>query len=158
MSSQPQSFEDTPEEALDPQEARRLDWERNHEAILQVYADKLRDDGSIPSVMEVAEKTGLSRSAVKNHFKSLKTEGSRFDHFRAMTELVVEGIAKGAMAGDARCGKLFLQFIEGWVETKKVNQVNQNPYSGLSHDDLRKKLAERLAKMKSKDGDPRGSA
>lgn len=134
-----------------PDDQKRIDWERNHEAIKECFILKLKEHGTTPSIAELVEHTKLSPTTVKAHLKSLKTDRSRFDRFHAATELMVEGMLKGAMAGDARCGKFFAQFIEGWVEKKQVNQVNQNPYSGTTDEDLRKRLAERLAKLKPRE-------
>lgn len=118
--------------------------------------EKLETDGTIPTNAEVMAATGLAETAVKDHLKSLKGNTERFAKFRMLTDEVIMGMYRAGKGGDARAGKFYAQFVEGWVEEKKVNQVNVNPYAGQTDDDLRKKLAERLAKMRPKEspGDP----
>jgi len=98
--------------------------------------------------------TGLKETAVKDHLRSLKNNPDRFARFRMLTEDVVMGMYRASRAGDARAGKLFLQFVEEWEEKKRITQVNQNPYAGLTDDDLRRKLAERISRMKNLVPDP----
>lgn len=131
-------------------ESNRIDWERNHEAVKKCFIDHLNEHGTTPSIAQVVEATGFADSTVKAHIKSLKSDTSRFEKYLVTTELVIEGMLRGARAGDARCGKLYLQFVEGWVENKKVTQVNQNPYAGLSEEDIRKKAAERRAAVEAR--------
>lgn len=124
----------------------RLDWETNHRKITDAY-EAFLDEKKCPTYAELEEATGLSEATITRHIRELKNDTDRLDRFRGMTDSVVIGMARAGRRGDARAGKLFLQYVEGFEERKKVTQVSQNPYAGLSDEDLRKRAEERRAKI-----------
>jgi hypothetical protein len=109
----------------------------------------------MPTNEEIAQRTGLSLAAVKNHLASLKQEAAaRFERYKMLTDEVVMGMYRAGKKGDARAGKLFVQFVEEWEERKRITNVGANPYKSQDDESLRKALAERLAGLKGKPDAP----
>ncbi len=123
----------------------RMDFEKNHAAIKTFIDGFTIRESSWPSNPEIAAGVGLSLSAIKDHMTMLKRDASRFDSFSSSTTDVLFGLLKSAKGGDARSAKLWFQIIEGWEERKRITQMHQNPYAGLTEEDMRKKAAQRRA-------------
>lgn len=120
----------------------RIDYEQNYSCIKTFIDTFISENNRAPRASEIAKGVHLSRSTVQDHLQRLKSDASRFDVFRSSTEDVIIALFKSAKEGDARCIKLWLQFVESWEERKKITQVNQNPYANLSSEDI-KKLAQK---------------
>lgn len=105
----------------------RIDWETNHEMLRVSFLKLLKKKGSMPTSYELAEATGLSRSAVVEHYKHLKFEPQAHQS-RALTNDIILAVAQSAKRGNSQAQKLWFQIMEGWKES--INQNHTGSWAG----------------------------
>ena len=111
-------------------------WEINHTAIINGINAYIEENGRMPSAIELADSTGLSRQAVYRHLKGFQLSerhSLRVQQFRLMAENVMTQMYSLAMEGDTRAAKVFLGTLgglskpEGAIpQTNNYIQVNNN--------------------------------
>ena|SRR3990167_5480780 len=96
-------------------EAKRRDWEYNHEKIISTHLRLYLETGKLPTQEKLAEACQLSRGAIQDHLKDLRLPESTVP-FRTQTHQVLEGLTERAKKGNAVDVKLWLQIVHGWKE------------------------------------------
>jgi len=101
----------------------RKDWEYNHTLISSAYAQWLLTHFTRPTVKALSEKTGINIHTLRDHLDHMDTLSliKKTKGLSIITENVLMGLAKAAMAGGAKEVKLWLQVVEGWVEKKDID-------------------------------------
>ena len=77
-----------------------IQWEYNHEKIVDCWEEVLNDTGKRPTMVEIAKRTGFDRSTVKNHILRMKfdtdiTPKHLMNLDRALDKLYVVGVEEG---------------------------------------------------------------
>lgn len=93
--------------------------------IIQTLWEYHEDNGTFPSVSELARLTGCTRNTVREHLRAGGFTDSLMPLFRYSTLGVLAGLSKKASSGDAPAAKLWLQYVEGWKETSKVESKTE---------------------------------
>lgn len=62
-----------PELEVEAEDGRRLRGQRNRDAVVEAILELLREGGAMPSVTEVAERSGVSVRSVFRHFDDLES-------------------------------------------------------------------------------------
>jgi DNA-binding phage protein len=108
-------------------------WESNHIVILNTISIFMQDYARMPSVVEIATKTGLSRQTVNKHldsFKSHPLHKQQIERFRLMSSAVLAKVYQHAMSGNIKAARLYFS-VMGMLdndETNKTQIENQNNY------------------------------
>lgn len=131
----------------------RRDWEANHEKIKSCMKTFLNQKKRAPKIMELADLTGLGQATIERHIAALKTDPKRFDHLRILTEDVIMGMYRAASGprADSKAAKFFVQFVEDWVEKKRVSVFDENPYAGVTREELTDAIKERMKGLLGKE-------
>lgn len=101
---------------------KKLDAERNLLSVKKAVMDFYRANDELPTIMEIAEVTGLGHNTVANHLKSLTFEdyfGEVQKKVIPLAQDVIMAVHKKAAGGDIRAAKLFFQLL-GWTEKTEV--------------------------------------
>lgn len=115
----------------------RTDKEANSGLIRLAYIDTLKEKkGRRPTVAELAEKTGLHPSSIKNHLKTLDFKELSIENamWKILTDDVILAIYRSATQKlNPAAAKLWFQVVEGWSEkteskiSAKVEVQNNKP-------------------------------
>ena len=101
---------------------RRKDWIENQNRLEEAYGRYIKEnEGRSPSLVKLAEITGISREKVSKHLKELDLSsviGNSAARFAA--NAVFTGLAKKGAAGDANAAKLFFQVGYGYKESHDI--------------------------------------
>jgi len=105
---------------------------------------------SYPTYKELAELTGLHINTIQNHYKNLKFNPSE-SASKSFTPLVINNLYNLTRKSPS-AAKLWLQFMEGWVEKTDATVLNNNINTNLeiNEDNLDKyksDIEELLAKI-----------
>ena len=132
-------------------------WEYNHAQITSAITLLLQEFGRMPSKVEIANKTGLSRPTIDKHLKEYASNPlyiQEIEQFRFMTAKVLSKVFAFAINGDIRACKLYLEIagnMNGLNSSKTIN--NQNNFiqiNGLtiSQEQIQQLNAKQKAKIK----------
>lgn len=108
-------------------------WEYNHAQITSAIATLMQEQGRMPSKIDLANKTGLSRPTIDKHLKEYTANPlyiQEIEQFKFMTSKVLAKVFKFAVNGDIRACKLYLEFM-GNSNLQPINNTliqNQNNY------------------------------
>lgn len=98
----------------------KLTWKIT-ESLIE-YFDK---HGEFPSISELSRINGVKRDTIRNHLNKGGFHEYVLPALRYNTLHILAGLARKASDGDAPAAKLWLQFVEGWKETQKIEQKNE---------------------------------
>ncbi len=132
-------------------------WEYNHSQITSAISTLLQECGRMPSKVEIANKTGLSRPTIDKHLKEYASNPlyiQEIEQFRFMTAKVLSKVFTFAINGDIRACKLYLEIagnMNGLNNSTTIN--NQNNFiqiNGLtiSQEQIQQLNAKQKAKIK----------
>jgi hypothetical protein len=108
-------------------------WESNHIVILNTISIFMQDYARMPSVVEIATKTGLSRQTVNKHldnFKQHPLHKQQIERFRLMSSTVLAKVYQHAMSGNIKASRLYFD-VMGMLDNKNNSNnliENQNNY------------------------------
>lgn len=109
-----------------PETERNAIWEINNMNIMNAIIQYVQQYGGMPPKIRIAEATGLSRQTVNKHFKDIQNnplyKGIE-QQFKFMIPKVLGEVLRGALTGDMRAAKLYLEFVG---ESKKQNSTQNN--------------------------------
>ncbi len=107
------------------EKTRRGIWENNHILIVQNMAILLKEYNRMPSCMEIAKKTGLSRTTVHKHLDELETHKyqiQEINNFKALVPNVLTLLYKYSNCGDVSAAKTFLKYV-GTPEVQQKSTI-----------------------------------
>ena len=108
-------------------------WESNHIVILNSMSVFMQDYARMPSVVEIAAKTNLSRQTVNKHLDSFKQHPlhkQQIERFKLMSKSVLAKVYQHAMIGNMKAARLYFNVI-GMLDNDKSQNTqiaNQNNY------------------------------
>jgi len=101
----------------------------------------------MPSKVEIAKKTELSRPTIHKHLKDYSNHPlylEQTEQFRIVREKVLAKVFKFAVNGDIKAAKLFLEFI-GNADLKCNTVTIQNNYIQINQIKITQKAAAKLS-------------
>lgn len=105
-------------------------WEYNHCHITNAISTLMQEYGRMPSKVELANHTGLSRPTIDKHLKEYTSNPiylQEVEQFKFMTAKVLARVFKFAVSGDIRACKLYLEFMgnmNGLTGNTTINTQN----------------------------------
>ncbi|NQU88383.1 MAG: hypothetical protein HQ541_21770 [Mariniphaga sp.] len=131
-------------------------WECNHIRINWAISTMIQELGRMPSKMEMAEKTGLSRQTIHKHLKEYTSNSiyqNQLLQFRFMADKVLARIFDFAVNGDMKAAKLYFDILGknfGVTHNNFVqnNFVQINEFK-LSQEQIKQLSPEKLSKIES---------
>lgn len=114
-------------------ETKNQCWEYNHSSITIAIATLMQEYGRMPSKVELAERTKLSRPTIDKHLKEYTNNPlyiQEVEQFKFMTSNVLAKVFHFAVNGDVRACKLYLEFMGNTNGQPSNNTLiqNQNNY------------------------------
>ena len=109
-------------------------WESNHIKITRAISFLMEEYGRMPTKMEIADKTELSRQTIHKHLKEYTTNPlylGEIEQFRFMTSKVLSKVYQFAVNGDTGAAKLYFNvmgFLNNGQSPKNTLIQNQNNY------------------------------
>ena len=108
-------------------------WENNHRSITWAISTLMQEYGRMPTKIEIAEKTELSRQTVHKHIKEYSNHPQYLmqnEQFKFMTDKVLAKVFQYAVNGDMAAAKLYLNSMGANERNNKGNTLiqNQNNY------------------------------
>ncbi|HXB10443.1 MAG TPA: phBC6A51 family helix-turn-helix protein [Bacteroidia bacterium] len=133
-------------------------WEGNHLLITGAINLLMRANGRMPTKIEIAEKTGLSRKTIHKHIKDLKDNPlfqEQDEQFKLVKGSMLSLLHNMAFKGDVKAIKLFMEATGILGNSKTVNKniiENQHNYiqineTRLSQEQIKKLSPERLKQI-----------
>lgn len=110
---------------LDNKKSKRRNriWRENNRAITRAYIAFYAANSAEPTLSEIAEQTGLSKTTVHAHFAHMEV-GNIFEdtkkEFAAFLPDILMAIMQSAMKGNSRSQELFLRAVADWTPEQKV--------------------------------------
>jgi DNA-binding phage protein len=113
-------------------ETRNRIWEFNHSKISIAIANLIEEFGNMPSKVDIASKTGLSRVTIDKHLREYSNShlyDQEIEQFKYMTPKVLAKVFSFAMNGNIGACRLFLETlgITG-LKNEKTKICNQNNF------------------------------
>lgn len=108
------------------QQTRNQIWEVNHNKILVAISSFIQENGRMPSKIEMAENSGLSRPTINKHFKEYSTHPEyleQMEHFKFLSNKLLAKLYQFAIGGDTSAAKLFFNVIGGVDFNKSLNNT-----------------------------------
>lgn len=105
-------------------------WEYNHSHITSAISTLMQEYGRMPSKVELAKHTGLSRPTIDKHLKEYTSNPIyllEVEQFKFMTAKVLARVFTFAVGGDIRACKLYLEFMgnmNGLTGNTTINTQN----------------------------------
>lgn len=139
-------------EPIFDEETKNQCWEYNHAKITVAIEQLISVSGRMPSKVDLANKTGLSRPTIDKHLKEYASNPlylQETEQFKFMTGKVLATVLNFAMKGDIRACKLYLEFmgsIKGGGNTYNTQNnfiqingkiISQEAIKHLNNDQLR---------------------
>ena len=121
-----------------------ISWDLNHSIIRDSYVKLIKELERKPTISEVVEDSGLSRTTIKKHLKELKFNPVK-SPLRILTEDVIMSIANSAMDGSHGSQKLWMQILEGWSERTVLEHEGK-----IDVTEIRQRLIDRLLTKREK--------
>jgi hypothetical protein len=119
-------------ELIISEERRNLRWENNHAKITYAISEFLIKHGITPSVFEIAEKTGLSRTTTHKHLKEYASSPlyqNHIEQFKFLSTRLLTTVYELALNGDMGAAKLYFNIIGNLQPTPSNTLIqNQNNY------------------------------
>jgi len=108
-------------------------WENNHRSITWAISTLMQEYGRMPTKIEIAEKTELSRQTVHKHIKEYSNHPQYLmqnEQFKFMTDKVLAKVFHYAVNGDMAAAKLYLNSMGANERNNKGSTLiqNQNNY------------------------------
>jgi biotin operon repressor len=115
-------------------------YQWNHLAIIQALHKGVLTHNAMPTITNIAEETGLSRTSVHKHLKDIKEQGLESDvrmQQMALTEQAISTLYKiGMQDRNPTALKLFIQFSDPSTRVRTVNNYVQINNLRLSQEDV----------------------
>lgn len=126
-------------DAVLPDKTKNVLWQSNHYQISSAFKHLSERQDSIPSSVDIAEYTGLTRSTVHAHLEEF-SENPLYDDIKGrikmMGDTMLNNIYKRGLNGDMNAAKLFLK-VSGALKPD-VNQMIQVNNYNLTKEELQK--------------------
>ena len=109
-------------------ETRNARWEFNHAKITYAISEFLINHGRTPSVFEIADKTGLSRTTTHKHLKEYASSPlyqNHIEQFKFLSTRLLTTVYELALKGDMGAAKLYFNII-GNLQPNPTNTLIQN--------------------------------
>ena len=109
-------------------DTRNSIYEYNHRVILGKLHNSMVETGTIPSVIELSELSGLSRQTVNKHMKEYKTSNIYKEDqykFEMLAGSVLAVVFKMAMRQDLKACKLFLEYTKQTTPSKVGTYIDK---------------------------------
>lgn len=121
-------------EQICDEETKNQLWESNHNKITAAISVLIEEYGRMPSKVEIAKKTELSRQTIHKHLKEYKTHPlflGQMEQFRFMSSKLLAKVFQYAINGDIAAAKLYFSVIGYSNAGQQQNSTmiqNQNNY------------------------------
>jgi hypothetical protein len=135
-------------ESIIADDTKNCYWETNHLRITQAISILMKELGRMPSKIEIAEKTDLSRQTVHKHLNEYIKNPLYQEHleqFRFMASVLLTKVYTSALGGDAGSAKLYFNVI-GFLGGQGISHTliqNQN-YIQINNTILNQDTVKRL--------------
>ena len=123
------------------EERRRIDWELNHQKIVQAYMTLFAAQKRVPTQIEIAKACNLSRNAVGRHVGDMKLNDV-LPNIKLRTERVLHGLTSRAEKGYAQEVELWLQLVYGWVR-----KIGLQHSGGIKYESPKSEVKDRIARL-----------
>jgi AraC-like DNA-binding protein len=136
-------------DAITDSETRNQLWESNHISITWAISNLTQENGRMPTQIEIANKSGLSRQTIQKHFKEFSSNPYFIDYFnqmKFMSHKVIGKLLKCALQGDIKASRLFLE-VTGQLnkdQGKATYIENQNNYLQINNTRLTEEAIKNL--------------
>lgn len=106
--------------------ATRVDWEVNHDTILESYLRLYSADPihKTPTRGAIARDTGLSEPTVQRHIRKISVKDVA-PMLKMRVGPILNALADRAESGEPAAVKLYMQLVYGWKETT-ANENQEN--------------------------------
>lgn len=104
-------------------------WERNHWAILNVISWQTIQRAQIPTIKDIGDETGLSRTTVSKHLKEYydsETYREKENTYNFLREKLLAKIFAYAYEGNTKAAKIFLDATANSTAKLTVNNQQNN--------------------------------
>jgi hypothetical protein len=122
------------DEIIKPQTKNGL-WEANHNNIIAFIHNGIVVNNMMPTIVDLMEKTGLSRQTISKHLKEFKEHELYKEHkaqFQILATSVLKKLFHLSMGGNVQASKIFLDAVGETNQNIKANQYidkQQNNYN-----------------------------
>lgn len=116
-------------------ETKNSIWEVNHNQIICFIHNGIIQNNKMPTIIDLVEKTGLSRQTITKHLKEFKENDLYKEHkaqFQILATSVLKKLFDLSMNGSVQACKIFLDAIGETNQSIKANQYidkQQNNYN-----------------------------
>jgi len=135
-------------------------WESNHIQITWAISALMQEYGRMPTKIEIASKTELSRQTIHKHLKEYTNHPQylgQIEQFRFMTSKVLAKVFQFALDGDIGAAKLYFNvvgFMQSAGTPNSTSIPNQNNYiqingTVLSQDAIKQLNPEQLSAIET---------
>ena len=121
-------------------------WEFNHRKIEVIIERHVKETGAMPSTVDIANATKLSRPTVRKHLAAINTSPHTIDQNNSialMVPRVMGGVLRQALKGDLKASKIFLDAASKQTTTP-ATVINQNNYLQINNIIINQQLIEQL--------------
>ncbi len=119
-------------EQLLGQETKNQIWEYNHNNISIAISSLIDEFGRMPSKVDIASRTGLSRVTIDKHLKEYSNNPiyiQEIEQFKFMTSKVLTKVFSFAMEGNISACRLYLETLGvSEIKNEKPQVNNQNNF------------------------------
>jgi DNA-binding transcriptional regulator YhcF (GntR family) len=107
---------------------KNYSWSCNQRLILSTLSTKLQEYGRMPSMVELADLTGLSRQTINKHLKDFENNPLHIEHynqFKFLATKVLASLFSYAIQGDTKACIAYLKVV-GMMNTNTTQQPVNN--------------------------------
>lgn len=111
------------------QDSKSSIWENNHRTIVMKISEYIDLTGSMPTMFELSDRTGLSRQTLGKHLKEYRKHPQFVEYleqFRFMGQKILSKMFQLAMNGNVRAARLYLEMIGGGVVGSNFGMQTKN--------------------------------
>lgn len=126
---------------------KKREWVDNqkliHDAYLN-YINNLENKGKAPTLIQLAEITGLSMKTIERHIKLIEFKPQ--EHVsKVLLDDVIAKLAERAMSGSYKHMDLYLKIIGGWTEKTEIKQTTEMEIDFTNVEKLSSEMLEKIA-------------
>ena len=122
-------------------------WEFNHRKIEVIIERHVKATGAMPSTVDIAAATKLSRLTVRKHLTAINTSPHTIDQTNGiaiMVPRVMGGVLRQALKGDLKASKIYLDAAHKQKDAPST-VINQNNYIQINNTIINQQLIEKLS-------------
>ena len=120
-----------------------IQWEYNHEKIVDCWEEVLNETGKRPTMVEIAKRTGFDRSTVKNHIMRMKFDIDITPKHLMNLDTALDRLYNMGMAGDVKALVEYIRLVGNPSKKQEIDKTVTNrtlkvSFTGKDKDNLEK--------------------